>query len=109
MLANGYATKQTLSYAVEKNVMDAIFPDSNMQISVKNFCPIIIFLQIYPKEIIRYRQRFMYRSVDYALFIKVKNWAQTGEYKEEVKFIMASTGYIMEYKQYKRARKSHVS
>ena len=51
----------------------------------------------------------MYRSVDYALFIKVKNWAQTGEYKEEVKFIMASTGYIMEYKQYKRAGKSHVS
>lgn len=89
-----HAIKQTSSYPVEKNVMDTNFPDSNLQTPIKNFCPVIIFLQIYPKEIIRYRQRCMYRSVNYALFIKVKNWTQTK--RRMIKFTLAYIDYAMQ-------------
>ena len=52
MLASVHTIKWTFSYTVEKNAMETNFPNSNLEISTKSFCPVIILLQIYSKKII---------------------------------------------------------
>lgn len=52
MPANVHAIKRTFSYTVEKNVTDTNCPNSNLEICMESFCPVVTLLQIYPKKII---------------------------------------------------------
>lgn len=59
MMANVYTIKWTFPYTVEENAMDTNFPNSNLEISIRGFCPVIILLQIYPKKIITWTEIYV--------------------------------------------------